>query len=150
MCLNPGGVAGEAQEIKDQLAKIDGIAVQEKALLSTENELNYNLEKVKKNITKVYNGYEELKEAEEDIAEGWEEYYEGKAEAEQELADAAQELEDARIELADAREEIDDMDKPDVIILDRSSNVGYNNLESASDVVQGVARVLPVFFLLIL
>ena len=141
--------AGYAQQIKDGLAAIDQIAAQESQLQSTENELLNNLEKVKKNITKVYNGYEDLKEAEEDIAEGWEEYYEGKAEAEQELADAARELEDARIDLAEAREEIDDMDKPDVIILDRTSNVGYNNLESASDIVQGVARVLPMFFLLI-
>jgi putative ABC transport system permease protein len=36
-----------------------------------------------------------------------------------------------------------------VIILDRNSNIGYNSLESASDIVQGVSRVFPAFFLLV-
>ena len=142
-------LAPTAQQIQGGLAAIAQIPAQEKQLDATEKNLRETLDMVNENITKVYNGYEELKEAEEDIAEGWEEYYDGKAEAEQELADAAQELEDARIDLAEAREEIDDMDVPDVMILDRTSNVGYNNLESASDIVQGVARVLPMFFLLI-
>ena len=88
-------------------------------------------------------------EGKKDLEEGWKEYEEGKLEAEQEIADAEEELKEAEQELADAREEIDDMDEPDLIILDRRSNVGYNNLDSCSDIVQGVSRVLPVFFLLV-
>ena len=114
-----------------------------------EKEIAENQEEVKKNITKVYDGYEELKEAEQEIADGWEEYYEGKEEYEQEIADAEEELADAREDLAEAREDIDSMDDPELIILDRNSNVGYNNLNSSSDIVQGVSRVLPAFFLLI-
>jgi len=41
------------------------------------------------------------------------------------------------------------MTENDVIILDRNSNVGYNNLDSSSNIVQGVSRVFPVFFLLV-
>ena len=141
--------SGQAQEILDGYAAIDELYAQEKTLNETEKQLAESLEEVKQNITKVYNGYQELEDAKEEIADGWDEYYEGKAEAEQELADAAEELEEARIDLAEARDDIDSMDEPDVIILDRNSNVGYNNLQSASDIVQGVARVLPVFFLLI-
>ena len=85
----------------------------------------------------------------EELKDGWKEYEEGKLEAEQEIADAEEELKEAEQELADAREEIDDMDEPDLIILDRGSNVGYNNLDSSSDIVQGVSRVFPVFFLLV-
>ena len=141
--------SGQIQSISEGYAALDQIYAQEKELKATEMELNESLEEVKRNLTKVYDGYEELEEAREDIAEGWVDYYEGKAEAEQELADAEQELADAKIDLEEARKDIDDMEKPDVMVLDRNSNVGYNNLSSASDIVQGVARVMPVFFLLI-
>ena len=88
-------------------------------------------------------------DAEEELAEAWLEYEDAKVEVAEELAEAEQELADAKLELEDARKEIDDMEKPDLIILDRSSNVGYNNLDSSSDIVSGVSRVLPVFFLLV-
>ena len=88
-------------------------------------------------------------EGQKELADGWVEYEDGKKEAEQELADAEEELKEAEQELADAREEIDDMDAPDLIILDRNSNVGYNNLDSSSGIVSGVSRVFPVFFLLV-
>ena len=88
-------------------------------------------------------------EGKKELEDGWKEYEEGKIEAERELADAEKELKDAEEELAEAREEIEDMDEPDLIILDRGSNIGYNNLDSSSDIVQGVSRVFPVFFLLV-
>ena len=84
-----------------------------------------------------------------ELAEGWEKFEEARAEAEKEIADAEAELKDAEEDLREAREEIDAMDEPDLIILDRNSNVGYNNLESSSDIVAGVSRILPVFFLLV-
>ena len=143
------GYSGEIQSIAAGYAALDQIYAQEKELLSNERKLEEGMEEVKRNITKVYNGYQELEEAKLEIADGWEEYYEGKAEAEAELADAEAELADAKLDLEEAREDIDAMEKPDVIILDRNSNVGYNNLDSSSDIVQGVSRVFPVFFLLI-
>ena len=88
-------------------------------------------------------------DARDELAEGWEEYEQAKVDAEKELADAEAELKDAEDELLDARDEIDSMDKPDLMILDRNSNVGYNNLDSSSDIVAGVSRVFPVFFILI-
>ena len=124
-------------------------AVKEKEIAAGEQQIAEGLAEIQKNITKVYDGYEELKEAEQEIADGWEDYYEGKAEFEQEIKDAEAELADAKEELAEAREDIDSMDDPELIILDRNSNVGYNNLNSSSDIVQGVSRVLPAFFLLI-
>lgn len=89
------------------------------------------------------------RDAKNELAEGWEDYEQAKVDAEKELADAEAELKDAEEELLDARDEIDSMDKPDLMILDRNSNVGYNNLDSSSDIVAGVSRVFPVFFILI-
>ena len=141
--------SAEVTVIQTGYAALDALFAQQQELAATEVMLDESMEQVERNITKVYNGYKELEDAKQEIADGWDEYYEGKAEAEQELADAADELEEAKIDLAEARDDIDSMDEPDVIILDRNSNVGYNNLQSASDIVQGVARVFPVFFLLI-
>ena len=98
---------------------------------------------------KIAEGWEALEEGKAELADGWKEYEEGKAEAEQELADAQAELAEAAQELADAWTTIRGMTENDIIILNRTSNVGYNNLESSSDIVQGVSRVIPVFFILV-
>ena len=140
---------GTIVELQTYYGTLSALNANMAQLEAGEQEILKNQEKVKKNITKVYNGYEELEEAEQELADGWEEYYEGKAEYEQEIADAEKELADAEEELAEAREDIDGMDDPELLILDRNSNVGYNNLLSSSDIVQGVSRVLPAFFILI-
>lgn len=97
----------------------------------------------------IANGWKLLEEGKQELADGWVEYEDGKAEAEQEFADAWIELMDGKEELEDARKLIDAMTENDVIILDRNSNVGYSNLDSSSDIVQGVSRVFPVFFILV-
>ena len=136
-------------EVATGYGTIDGLNAKLNEIIAGQKTISDNYDKVKRKITEVYNGYEDLKEAEQELADGWEEYYEGKAEYEQEIADAEKELADAKQDLAEAREDIDSMDDPELIILDRNSNVGYNNLNSSSDIVQGVSRVLPAFFLLI-
>lgn len=93
------------------------------------------------------NGEKELAEAEQELANGWQEYYDGKAEAEAELADGWQELCDARQELANAREDIASIEKPTLYTLTRNTNLGYVVFESDSDIVAGVAKIFPVFFL---
>ena len=90
-----------------------------------------------------------LAEGKEELTQGWLDYEEGKAEFEAEIAKAEQELLDAREQLDEARETILAMRSNEAMVLGRTSNVGYNSLESASDIVQGVSRVIPVFFLLV-
>lgn len=97
----------------------------------------------------ISDGWTALEEGKQALAEKWEEYESGKSEALEKLAVGEQELADAAAALQDARKTIQGMTENDVIILDRTSNVGYNNLESSSDIVQGVSRVIPVFFILV-
>lgn len=127
------------QQIKDGYA---AVSKGEQEMWANEIKLN-NAEK------KINVGWGEWRKGKDELAEGWEEYEQAKVDAEKELADAEAELKDAEEELLDARDEIDSMDKPDLMILDRNSNVGYNNLDSSSDIVAGVSRVFPVFFILI-
>ncbi len=94
-------------------------------------------------------GKQELLDGQAKLEEGWAEYEKGKAEAEAELADAEAELADAKHQLDDARAAIDDMKAPDVFALTRNTNAGYLALDSNSDIVSGIAEILPVFFLLI-
>lgn len=92
-------------------------------------------------------GLAQLEEAEQELAAGKSEFETEKAKALKELDDAEAELEDARIRLADARQTIDDMDKSTVYALTRNTNPGYVVFESDSDIVAGVAKIFPVFFL---
>ena len=98
---------------------------------------------------KLNDGRRQLEEGKAELADGWIEYEEGKLEAEQTIADAEAELADAAVELADARKEIDDLEAPETYVLDRNTNVGYATLESNAEIVKGVSRILPAFFLLI-
>ena len=97
----------------------------------------------------IIDGKAQLEEAKAELADGWREYYKGKAEAEQKLSDAEAELADGQQKLADALDTIQAMTENRTFLLSRTSNLGYNSLESSSDIVQGVSRVFPAFFLLI-
>ncbi len=94
-------------------------------------------------------GKAQLEDGKIELAEGWIEYEEGKAEAEEEFAKAEQKLADGKAELDDGLRQITEMNDVDVFVLDRNSNIGYGSLDSASDIVQGVSRVFPAFFLLV-
>lgn len=124
------------------LGALDQISAGKKTLKAEAQKL-HNAE------NKLWISWGEWGEGRDEIEEGWVEYEEAQVEFHKEIVDAEAVLKDAEAELKDAREEIDDMDEPDLIMLSRTSNVGYNNLDSSSNIVAGVARVLPVFFLLV-
>lgn len=94
-------------------------------------------------------GKKELEQAKQLLQDRWQEYEDGKQQLEDELSRAGAELSDAKILLDEAKTQIDAMTDNPVYILDRTSNIGYNSLDSSSDIVQGVSRVFPAFFLLV-
>lgn len=150
------GIQGILSAMEQIQAGYQALENQEQQLADAEAQLAAAEQEMWANETKLNDAYDALMvnwgrfhEGEEELAEGWEEYEDAKAEAEQELADAEAELKDAKEELDEARADIDAMDKADVYVLDRNSNVGYVNLDSSSDIVSGVSRVFPVFFLLV-
>lgn len=132
-------------------------------LLGMKNQLTSGLAQIEAGFVEMEQKWAELEDAEymvdvkwgewakgrDELADGWKEFEDAKKEVAEELAEAEAELKDAEQELKDAWEEIDSMEEPDLFILDRESNIGYNNLSSSSDIVAGVSRVFPVFFLLI-
>ena len=124
-------------------------AAAEAQINAGEAQLDASLAELEVMEEKIAQSWLDLKQAELDLEDGWVEYYDGVEEFHQEIEEAEAELADAKRELADARQTIDEMTEVQLHILDRNTNLGYMSLDSASDIVQGVSRVLPAFFLLV-
>ena len=139
------------------LAELDGaralldekFAAAEAELLAGERQLASARWQLSQKEKELADGKLALEQAKQDIADGWIEYENGKETAAEEFTKAEKELQSAKLQLSDARELIDSMTEVSVFVLDRNSNLGYNSLNSASDIVQGVSRVFPAFFLLV-
>ncbi len=76
--------------------------------------------------------------------------------AEAQLDDAKSQLEDAKAQLDDAKKQLDDaerqiknMDNADTYVLGRDTNIGYACFETDTMIVDSVAGVFPVFFILV-
>lgn len=137
-------------ELQNNQTQVENqFAAAEAQLESGELQLESAQEQIADNEQDIADGKAALEDAKAELEDGWKDYYEGKAEAEQELADVEAELQDAKQQLDDALETIESMTETTVYVLDRTSNLGYNSLNSSSDIMQGVSRVFPAFFLLI-
>ena len=91
----------------------------------------------------------ELEENNRKLTEGFGEWEQSQKDAQERFSDAEAELEEARQELRDAWQRIQDIEDAEIYALDRNTNVGYCALDSNSDIVAGVSRVFPIFFLLV-
>ena len=141
--------AGYAQ-LADGRAQADKeFAKAEAEIADGEKQINSAKSTLSREEAKLADGRRQLNDGKAELAQGWIDYEEGKATAEAEIADAEAKLADAEAELADARQTIDDLEAPKTYVLDRNTNVGYASLDSNSDILEGVSRVFPVFFLLI-
>ncbi|MBQ8966159.1 FtsX-like permease family protein [Ruminococcus sp.] len=108
-------------------------------------------------------GVKQLEDGKAELEKGKKEYEDGKAEYEEGLKkyeDGEEEYQDgvtsfdeeiakAEQELADGEQELRDLKKPDVFLLDRNTNIGYACFENDSEIVEQVARVFPIFFILV-
>lgn len=99
--------------------------------------------------TELAEGKQELAENQKTIEDGWKEYEEGLAEYEDGKRELEKETKDAEAEIAEAEEELADVKEPELMVLDRSSNSGYAGYENDVSIVEGVARIFPIFFFLI-
>ena len=81
--------------------------------------------------------------------DGIKEYEKAREDAEEQFSEAERELQDTEEKLSKAREEIDGLQPPETWLLDRNSNSGYLAYDNDSQIVQGVARVFPLFFFLV-
>ena len=125
------------------------IAATEGQLSAAEAELEEKLAQINSGLSQIQSGRSRIEDAEKELTDGLSQYYEGKAEAEAEFSDAEKEFKEAKAELDDAEKEIEDIETPDTYVLDRNSNVGYACFESDSTIVDGIAKIFPIFFFLV-
>ena len=76
-------------------------------------------------------------------------YESGLSDYENSLAEFENQINDAEEELRNGENELAKLKKPDTYVLGRNTNIGYACFESDSDIVAQVARVFPVFFILV-
>ena len=91
-----------------------------------------------KNQAAIDEGRTSLSSAKEEIAQGW-----------AKIEDGRSELETAKQKLSDAEKEISKIEYPDIYVLDRDTNVGYVCFDNDTSIVEGIAKVFPVFFFLV-
>ncbi len=121
----------------------------EAQLNAGENQLTQGQAELDAKKAELESGKAALEQAQLDLDAGRAEYETQKAEAETKFADAEAELADAKAKLEEGKEAIDAMAEPETFVLDRNTNVGYLAVDSNSDIVAGVSRVFPAFFLLV-
>ena len=98
----------------------------------------------------------ELEEGEKEYADGLAEYRTKSAEAEETIRNAKADIAQAEIDLTegqqkvdDARQDLADLKEPTVYVLGRDKNAGYAALENDTAIVEGIAKIFPLFFFLI-
>lgn len=131
---------------------------------SGEEELNQGKKKLEEEKA---SGKKQIEDAESEIADGEAKLAEGKKEledkraegqeeidnGEQELADAKAEAEeklaDGEKKIADAEKELEDVPEVKWYVYDRNDNKGYSGLVEDAERVNSIAKVFPVFFLIV-
>lgn len=93
-------------------------------------------------MTSYQKGLNEYESGLKDYEDGWQTYEESVKERDSMVEEANQKIEESQAEL-------DSVGKPEVYLFGRDSNNGYASFENDSQIVEGIAKVFPVFFFLI-
>lgn len=162
--IEASGAINRYEELKNNLSMIDA---GQKELDKARKDANREFETAKaqlddakaklddarkqidKNKSDIQKGKETLEEGKAEYEKGFAEYKKNKAEADKSFAEAKEELDKARNEIDDAWDKIDDIPAARVYVLDRDQNMGYTSFDNDSSIVEGIAKILPVFFFLV-
>lgn len=133
------GIVANQSKIKDGKAAIEDAKLQ---ISDGKEQLEEARQELADGEKTLLENEAELMDAKEEYEDGLKEYEDGLAEFEEEIADAEQEI-------ADAEQDIRELEEPDSYVLGRDTNVGYVCFENDSSIIEGIARVFPVFFFLV-
>lgn len=141
--------AAQAQLDASKETANTGFKAAEKQLASSNSQLTkarQSLENYKKQLA---DGKAALTKAKKQYNGGLKKYEKAKKETRDSLSDAKTRLADALDKINDAKAKVKDLGKPTCYVLDRSKNVGYAGFENDSSVVEGIAKIFPIFFFLV-
>lgn len=83
------------------------------------------------------------------LDEGYSQLESGRAEYGSSLAEFTEKISEGETKIADAEKELEKLKAPDTYVLGRNTNIGYACFESDSEIVAQVARIFPLFFILV-
>ena len=142
-------VQSQLDQVEDSIAQLDAqYDPIRQQLADAQQQIADGYAQLEESEAMVAAGLVALEEGRVALEEGKQEFQQGKQDAYDGLWEATHSLMEADKELTEAREMLDSI-TAETYVLDRNSNIGYNSLDSASDIVQGVSRVFPAFFLLV-
>ena len=147
------GVEQQIAEIDAQINEINtGIATIDTQLKEAEKgkaKIEDGISQAEDGITQAESGLAKLDKAEKQLNSSKNELKREKQKADNEFEKAKKELDDAKDKLDEAQEKIDDMEIGNSYALSRKENAGYSSFDSNSSIVSNIAKIFPLFFLLI-
>lgn len=128
--------AGKADLEKGKKEFLDKKSKGEKELLDAKKELD--------------DGKKELEDAKAELLDAKKEFEEKRKDGEEELIDAKEELADGEKELLDAKNDFEELtENLKWYVFDRNSNTGYASFGDDADRVDSIAKIFPIFFILV-
>lgn len=100
-------------------------------------------------LTQFEEGIGSYKSGQKEYESGVKDYEDGIQAYEESLKERDSMVEDANQKIEELQAELDSVEKPEVYLFGRDSNTGYASFENDSQIVEGIAKVFPVFFFLI-
>lgn len=155
------------------LATLDSAAFSEQ-VQSAQQTIDDAYEELEEARKRLLEAEEELRDGYAELADGEREYEEGKLEGQQKINDAKAEIanayvqiadgetkyadgkrdsdieiSDANVKIADAERDLSDFAFPEWFVQDRTDLPGYTSYQDDADRIAAIAKVFPVFFLLV-
>ena len=127
-------------------SRLDGTASQ---LASGRSQLDAGKQSYAAGAADLESGKAEYASGLESYEEGRAEYDEKAADAAAQFVDAAAQFVDAETKLADAQAEIDALETPEIMVLDRTKNIGAESFVSDAGRIDRIAMVFPFIFFLV-
>jgi len=140
------GIDAQIDEINAGLATIDEKMGEAEA---GKKQIEDGIAKAKKGIAKADSGLAKLDKSEKELESNKSKLKNEKKKADSEFKKAKKKLDDAKDKLDEAQEKIDDMEIGNSYALSRKENMGYTSFDSNSSIVSNIAKIFPLFFLLI-
>ena len=119
------------------------------ALDAARAELDAGKQQLEDGEKELTDGKAQLSTAEAQLAQGQADYDAAYESAQQGFAEAEAALADGKKQLEDAQIEVEKIENPSTYVLDRTTNTSYLSFKSDSSIVEGVAKVFPLFFFLV-
>lgn len=162
--IEASGVTGQYNELQNALTQLDAgqeelnkageeagqqFIEAEKQLSQAKSQLDDGKREIEKNKQELADGWVALAKGKAEYEKGLSEYESAKAEANEEFTKAEKELADAEEKIKDAKKQLEDIPEAKVYVLDRNTNMGYANFDNDSSIVNGIAKILPIYFFMV-